>query len=114
MLDEPGAEGAHGGVLLGAVAMRDDDGDRYFEPAPGISERLAVIAAGGRDQPVRRRMFARQPADIDQAATHLEGADRRVVLVFYPDLRARPLAQQWPAILRRRRKGVLHLAMRRL
>jgi hypothetical protein len=38
-----------------------------------------------------------------QTAPHLEGADRRVVLMLDPDLRADPPAQQRPGNLGRRR-----------
>jgi len=47
VLDQFGAEGGHRGVLFGAVAERDDDGDGQAEPAAGPGQGLAMIAAGG-------------------------------------------------------------------
>ena len=67
------------------------------------SEALPVIAARGGDDPGRIRPLALQPVEIDQPAPHLEGADRRVVLVLDHDIGAEPLRQQRPRMRRRRR-----------
>src|SRR5258708_30614296 len=44
-LDQVRALSAHGRILLGAVAVRDDDGDRNIEAPASQCDRLAVVAA---------------------------------------------------------------------
>ena len=55
--------------------------------------------------PLHRGAARAQAIEVDEAAAHLEGADRRVVLVLHPDARAQPRVEQRPALLRRRRHG---------
>ena len=75
----------------------------------GEGDALAVIAAGRRDDAGDAPAAGRfRRSHVDEAAAHLEGADRRVVLVLDPDLGARALAEQRPAILRRRRHDRMH------
>ena len=93
MLDQLGAERAHGAVLLDRIAPRHIDHGRHAVAAGRESEALAVIAARGGNDPGRIRPLALQPVEIDQPAAHLEGADRRVVLVLDHDARAEPLRQ---------------------
>jgi hypothetical protein len=89
-LDQLGPEGAHGGVLFHRIAFRHDDGggDAHLVGADG--DALAVIASGGADHAFEPGLRMLQPIHVDQAAAHLEGADRRVVLVLHPDVAARP------------------------
>jgi hypothetical protein len=54
---------------------------------------LAVVAGGGRDQASLFLLGAELRGQID-AASHLEGADGLVVLVFHPDLRADEFIQE--------------------
>ena len=103
MLDQFGAERAHGAVLLDRIAVRHIDHGRNAVAAGREGEALPVIAARGGDDPGRVRPLALQPVEIDQPAAHLEGADRRVVLVLDHDGRAEPLRQQRPRMRRRRR-----------
>src|ERR1700683_5057836 len=60
-----------------------------------------MIAAGGRDDPGHIWPRALQIVHVDDAAAHLKGACRRVVLVLHPHLAARPLGKKRPGILRR-------------
>ncbi len=90
MLDQRRTERGHRGVLLRAVAERDDNGDRQAEAAARPGQRLAVVAAGGGDQtPTVARPLLR--LGKDNPAAHLESAGRKVVFVFDPDLGAGPL-----------------------
>ena len=56
-------------------------------------------------QPARVR---RRCVEVDEAAAKLEGADRRVVLVFDPHGRYRVSVEQRPTLLRRRRHRGIH------
>ena len=103
MLDQLSAQGDHGPVFLDAVAVGHHDRGRHPVGAGGESDALAVVASCRRDNPGFGLAGALEVLHINQAAAHLEGADRRVVLVFDPDLAAGTLAQQRPAYLRRRR-----------
>ena len=102
-LDEPSAEPYHRPVLLDAVAVRDDD--RRIDPQPRGGERdaLPVIAGGRGHHAANLRLRPPDRVEIDKAAADLERADRRMVLVLDPQLRADPPRQQRPAILRGRR-----------
>ena len=108
MLDQFGAERAHGCVLLDAVAVGHDDDRRQPDAPRRECHALAVIAAGGRDHAGDIRLLPLQLLHVGESAAQLEGADRRVVLVLDPDLRARALAEQGPAILRRRQHDRMH------
>ena len=92
MLDQLGAERAHGAVLLDRIAPRHIDHGRNAVAAGRESEALPVIAARGGNDPGRIRPLPLQPVEIDQPAAHLEGADRRVVLVLDHDARPRAAA----------------------
>ena len=104
-LDQLGAERPHGGILLHRIAKGHDDGGGDADPASGERDALAVIAAGGADRARDAGLLALQPVHVDQPATHLERAGRRVVLVLDPDLGAGAARQQGPGILRRGRHG---------
>ena len=93
MLDQFGAERAHGAVLLDRIAPRHIDHGRNAVAAGREGEALPVIAARGGNDPGRVRPLPLQPVEIDQPAAHLEGADRRVVLVLDHDVSAEPLRQ---------------------
>ena len=62
-----------------------------------------MIAARGRNHAANTARARRRCIDVDEPAAHLEGADRRVVLVLDPDLAAAALVQQRPALFGRRR-----------
>ncbi len=108
VLDELGAERAHGGVLLGRIAVRHHDRDRHVFLRAREGERLAMVAARRGDHALHVRALAREPVEIHEPAAHLEGADRGVVLVLDHDIHARACPQQRPGILRRRRHGGAH------
>ena len=105
MLDQFGAERAHGAVLLHRIAARHINNGRNAVAAGREGEALPVIAARGGNDPGRIRPLPLQPVEIDQPAAHLEGADRRVVLMLHPDFAACALGKQRPGVLRRRRHG---------
>jgi hypothetical protein len=106
--DQFGAERAHGGVLLARIALRRED--RHFEAGapPGEGETLAMIAACRRNEPERCRLALDERIDISEAATHLEGAGRVVVLMLDYDLGAEPLVKQRPVERRRRAQDAEH------
>ena len=93
MLDQFGAERAHGRVLLDAVAVRrDDDGRQPGAPAakatlwPWLPRVAAITPATSGCRRFSSSMYTSPPRD-------LEGADRRVVLVLHPGLGTRALAR---------------------
>src|SRR5262249_53759135 len=69
----------------------------------GECDALAVIAAGGRNDARHIGSLALQPIGIDEAATHLERAGRRVVLVLDDHMRPQPLRGYRRGVRRRRR-----------
>src|SRR5690606_13845682 len=99
MLDHLGAKGTHRRVLLAGIAVWHQDADAQARLTRSQCEALAMVAAGGRDQPAHLRLAAQQCVDIDQPAAHLEGRSGSVVLVLDPQLATGALAQQWPAQL---------------
>src|SRR5713226_2042970 len=96
VFDEARAERPHRAVFLDRIAVRHIDGHRHAITAPRKGEALAVVAPGGRDQSSGLRPLALQAINIDEPATHLEGADRGVVLMLDDSRRAEPFRQQWP------------------
>ena len=86
MFDQLGAERAHRLVLLDRVAMRDQNDAPEADGGGGARDRLAVIAARRRDHARDLRAGAHQLIHIDDTAAHLEGPDRRMILVLdeYP------------------------------
>jgi hypothetical protein len=108
MLDQLGAERAHGAVLLHRIAAWHINHGRNAVAAGREGEALPVIAARGGNDPGRIRPFPLQPVEIDQPAADLEGADRCVVLMLDDDISAEPLRQQRPRMRRRRRHRLPH------
>jgi hypothetical protein len=103
--DEFDTEGAHGSVLLDAVAARHHDAGGDTGALCRVSDGLAVIAAGGGDDAADRGLRALQPVEIDEPTADLECTDRRVVLVLHPASRPQPRLEQRPAVLWRRREA---------
>src|SRR5262245_60532318 len=103
MLNELGAECAHRCVFLNRVAVRHYDGYSNAGVLSGESQRLAVVTARGGHDPLHLRPRALESVKIDNAATQLEGAYGRVVLVFHYDFHTGQGLEQRPSILRRRR-----------
>jgi hypothetical protein len=64
-----------------------------------------MIAARGADHTLHTGAVVLEVVNIDQSAAHLEGADRRVILMLHPDLAPGAPGEQWPGILRRGRHG---------
>ena len=108
VLDQLAAEGAHGEVLLAAVAMRHDDGGGPSATAGSEGDTLSVIAAGGGDHAGEVRLLAGEPVHVDGCAAQLERADRGVVLVLDPYLGAAAGVQQRPGVGGRRRHHGAH------
>ena len=98
---ELAAERSHRRVLAGGVALRHHEGRLEAEPGRGEGNALAVIAPGGGGH-ARDRAVPAQVVHENEPAPHLEGTDRRVVLVLDPDFGAGALCQQRPGDLRRR------------
>ncbi len=99
VLDQFRAKRAHRGILLAAVAMRDDDRRLHSGPRRGVRDTLAVIAAGCRDQARRRTRRAREAVHIDDSAAQLERADGAVIFVFDPDFCSSARSEQRPSNL---------------
>jgi len=93
MLDQIRAERPHRAVLLDRIARWHEDHRLQAVPACRESKALAVIAAGRGNQSCHRGPLSLEAVDIGQAAAHLEGTDRSVVLVLDHDRRAEPLRQ---------------------
>src|SRR5215472_8264885 len=98
----------HRGVLLDAVAVRDDDDRRQPEPLRGQCDRLPVIAPRCRNQAARLGRALHQFFHVHDGGAGLERACRGLVFMFHPDLRAETLAQERPAVLRRRLHHTVH------
>ena len=107
-LDELGAKRPHGRVLLHRIALRHDDGGGNAGLGRGKRDALAMIAARGADHSLHTGGVVLELVNIDQSAAHLEGADRRVVLVLHPGLAPSAPGEQRPSILRRGRHGGVH------
>ena len=107
-LHDFGAERSHRCVLLDAVAVRHEDRHRHPVRTTGEREALAVVAAGGADDAGHLGPLTNEPIHVHQAATHLEGADRRVVLVLDHHRRSGDLVEHRPPVLRRRRNVTAH------
>ncbi|MPM26289.1 hypothetical protein SDC9_72790 [bioreactor metagenome] len=90
--------------------MRHDDGARHAVLAGGPGDALAVVAARGADDFARQRILLRKLLEERQPAANLEGSDRVVVLMLEPAVRAQPLGQQRPAVLRRGLEFGMHSA----
>jgi len=103
VLDQLGAESAHRGVLLRAVAVGDHDDGAQSVPPGGEGHRLAVVAARGGDDRAHRGIAPDEPAEVGETSPDLEGAEQSVVLLLHPELAAGPRVQERPAVLRRRR-----------
>jgi hypothetical protein len=106
-LDDGRAEGAHGGVLIRRIAMRDVDRRRNPVTGGGKRDRLSVIAACCRDD-VNALARPLQRVHVDDAATHLEGTRGRMVLVLHPHFASDKLGETRPGILGRRRNRAIH------
>src|SRR6476660_4370578 len=102
MLDQLGAERAHGGILLAAVAVWHDDGRRHRATRGSEGNRLTMVAARRTDDTRGSVVRTRKLVEVNQATAHFESTERRVIFMFCPDLRAQRLAKQRPGILRRR------------
>lgn len=72
-----------------------------------------MIAPRRRDDSGGLRMCLPQILKVDEAPANLECADRRMILVLYPHLRAAARRQERPAILRGRRDNGPDLLRRR-
>src|SRR5215469_4294054 len=84
-LDQARALGAHSSVFLGTVTKWNDDSHWNTEALSRERHRLAVIAPRGRDQTFDSLPLPEQFRRIHDCRSRLEGADGRVILVFYPD-----------------------------
>src|SRR5580704_1314550 len=81
-LNEIGSLGAHSGILLRAVSLRDDDVRRHVESPRGERDGLAVIAASRSDQSLDAFRFAKQFSGINHGSARLECPGWSMVLMF--------------------------------
>ena len=101
------AEGAHRRVLAGRIALGHHQRRGEAEAGRGVGDALAVVAPGGGDH-AGGLAVPSQIVHVDEAAPHLEGADRGVVLVLDPNLGPGALRQQRPGDLRRGVEGLVN------
>ena len=99
VFDQLGTEAAHRRVLVGAVAVRHDDGDRHTCSPTGERKALAMIAAGCGDDTANGRPLACQSIDVDQSTADLERTRRCAVLVLEPHLGTDMRTEQRPGEL---------------
>jgi len=102
-LDEISAKRSHRGILLRAVTVWNHDDGPQTRTFCRKSDALAMIATRGGDYSTQRRLTAAQTLHINKSAAYFERAQRRMILVLYPDIRADSRGQQRPVDLRRRR-----------
>ena len=107
-------KGGHGSVFLNGIAFRDKDFGLQAKGSCCFCLALAVIATGCGTNPANVGLGAFQPVHIGNATAYFEGANGRVILVFYPDLKAQFLVQKRPAVLRRWRHLLVNQRCRRL
>src|SRR5271154_4962762 len=86
VLDQGGAERAHGGVLFTAIAVRNQDRNADAGAMARKGQALAVVAAGGADDARDLRPLAAAAIHENEAAANLEGADWGVILMLDPNL----------------------------
>ena len=98
----------HRRVLLDAVTARHDDDRRQPEALRGQCDRLPVIASCCRNEAARFGRALHQFFHVHDRGAGLERACRGLVFVFHPDLRSETLAQERPAVLRRRLHHTVH------
>src|ERR1700760_2217594 len=87
MLDKLCALRAHGSILTAAVAGGNNDVSRHIKPSCRQRDRLAMIAAGSRDQSGWRITSGKLPVGIYDCGACLKCARWCVVFVLDPDLR---------------------------
>ena len=103
VLDQLGAEGAHGRVLFDRVSIRNHDAHSDTCTRGCKRERLAMVAARCADHAFALRPLAHGTIDIDEPAAQFERPDGSVVLVLDNDIHSRARAQERPGILGRLR-----------
>src|SRR5262249_10538017 len=81
MLYQLGAQGTHGGVLVGIVLGRHHQHAANAEKPRSVSQRLAVIARGAADDATVFLLVGQPRYQVD-AAADLEGSCRRMVFVL--------------------------------
>ena len=95
MLDQFGAQRTHGGDLVRIVDGRHDQHTANAEATAGIGQRLAVIACGAGNDAAPLLLLG-EPGHQVEAAAHLEGGGRQVVLVLEIVAAAQQLRQGGP------------------
>src|SRR5258705_6464086 len=100
--DQLDAERLHGGILLDAVAVRNDDHRWNSIAQSSEADGLSVIPPGG-GYDSGRLSRAGQFVEVDKASTQLECTCWRMVLVLYPHCCSGSCVQQRPPVLWSRR-----------
>jgi hypothetical protein len=108
VLDQFGTEGPHRGILLDRVAARHHDRGMHPEVTRRERETLAVVPPGRAEDAADVRTLSCKAVEIDETASHLEGADRRVVLVLHDDRAPEPPGEKRPRVLGRGGHGRVH------
>src|SRR5215203_4463727 len=80
--------------------MRHDKHNRHREVLPGIGEALAVVAARCAHDAFHLGPVALETIYVIDSASHLEGADRSVVLVLDYDFESEAPLEERPSVLR--------------
>ena len=78
------------------VETHTDAAGNFWATLRGESDRLAMVAARGSHHATQFRSALDQRVHVDQATAHLEGAQRRVILVLDPRFGAQRLVQLRP------------------
>ena len=97
MLDQFGAQCAHGLDLPRIAVLRHHQGASDAELPRRVSQRLPVIAGSATDN-APLLLICRQAAQQVDAAAHLERPGRLVVLVLQQVTESQPLFQQRPFV----------------
>src|SRR4051794_1505124 len=87
-LNEIGPKGSHRGILLSTVAVRNHNDSAQTHTLCGKRDALAMIATRGSNYSTQRWLAAAQRVHINQTTADFECAQRRMILVLYPDFRA--------------------------
>ena len=107
VLDDFGAQAAHGRDLVGIILGGDDEDAADAEEPAGVGQRLAVVAGRAADDAAAFLVVGESGNQID-AAADLERGRRRVVFMLEVVAAAEQLGQRRPLVQRRRLDVAAH------
>ena len=102
----------HRCILFRTISLGHDYMCRHLEPVGRQRDRLAMIAARGRDQSRQTMPITKELCRIDDRCARFERPDWGVVLVFNPHFATQALTQQRPNELRSGRHNLIHQLLR--